>query len=97
MGYLSLTILTSLALLVAYSNLIRVAEAKISSDAGTQATNDLLQKRPAVWLKQFPIRRFKSGNAYSVYRRDFQPSDVEFSDDVVNDIEKRFDDYGHMR
>lgn len=98
MGYLSLTILTSFALLVAYSNLIRVAEAKISGDVGTQATNELLQKRPAVWLKQFPIRRLKSGNAYSVYRRDFHsPSDLEFTDDAVNDIEKRFDDYGHMR
>lgn len=102
MGYISLTIVSSFTLLVAYSTLISGAQGKLmnSGDSGTQAvTNDLMQKRPssAAWLKSYPIRRLKPLNAYPVYRRDSQPSEVEFVEDSVNDIEKRFDDYGHMR
>lgn len=81
MGNLSLTVLTSLALLVAYSSLISAAEAEASGDVGTQVKNELWGKRPgaAVWLQQFPFRR--RVNDY----------------DALNSIEKRFDDYGHMR
>lgn len=101
MGNVSLTVLASFTFLVAYSILISSAHAKSanSGDVGSQSANEILQKRPspAVWLKSYPIRRLKPLNAYSVYRRDLLPSDVEFVDDTVNDVEKRFDDYGHMR
>jgi hypothetical protein len=103
MGYISLTVMSSFTLLVAYSVLISGTNAKLvnSGESGSQVAgvNDLMQKRPspAVWLKSYPIRRLKPLNAFPVYRRDLQPSEVEFVDDSVNDIEKRFDDYGHMR
>lgn len=99
MGYISVSVLTSFTLLVAYSILISAADARTTEDLATLATNELLHKRPApaVWLKQYPIRKLKPINFYSVYRRDSQPTEVEFQDDVVNGIQKRFDDYGHMR
>lgn len=94
MGYLTLTVLTSFAFLLAYSFLINGAHAKIvqPSESTSQNSNDL-QKRP--W-RTYPVRRL-SLKPLALYRRDFQPSDVEFADDSVNDIDKRFDDYGHMR
>lgn len=100
MGYISLTVLTSFTLLVAYSVLISGVHAKLSNgEGGSQAANEILQKRPAsaVWLKSLPLRRLKPLNAYSLYRSDLPPSEVEFGDNSANDIEKRFDDYGHMR
>jgi hypothetical protein len=34
----------------------------------------------------------------ALYKRDFQPSEFEFMDESSrDDMEKRFDDYGHMR
>lgn len=100
MGYTFLTVLTSFTLLVLYS--LSGAQAKVSNDDSHSAavSNELLQKRPSpvVWLKSYPIRHMKPLNAYSVMRKDLQPNDVEFIDDSVNDLmEKRFDDYGHMR
>lgn len=99
MGYISVSVLTSFTILVAYSILISAADARTTEDLATLATSELLHKRPApaVWLKQYPIRKMmKPINPYSVYRRDSQPTEMEFSD-VVNGIQKRFDDYGHMR
>lgn len=97
MGYISLTIVSSVTLLMAYSILISGAQAKlVNSGEGTQAVaNELMQKRPlpAVWLKSYPVRRLKPVSSYRLA----QPTEVEFIDDTVNDIEKRFDDYGHMR
>lgn len=98
MGCISLTVLTSFSLLVAYSVLIGGADAKATGDP-TQTANESSPNRllPAVWVKPFPNRRLKTMNALSAYRRDFPP-EVEFVDDAVNYIEKRFDDdYGHMR
>lgn len=103
MGYISLTVVASFTLLVAYSVLISGAEAKSTNQDMTsqssQNSNEFIQKRPvpAAWLKAYPIRRMKPLNTYSVYRRDLLPADVEFVDDSINDIEKRFDDYGHLR
>lgn len=71
--------------------------ANANSVDASQISNEFPHKRPTVWLKTSPIRRTKPLNAYSVYRRDMQPSEVEFVDDAINNIEKKFDDYGHMR
>lgn len=81
MGYLLLTVLTAVALLVTYSNLISAAEAKVSGDVETQVKNEFWRMKPvpAVWLKQFPFRRRAEAN------------------EGLTAIEKRFDDYGHMR
>jgi hypothetical protein len=97
MGYLTL-VLTSFTFLLAYAFLFSGAHAKLitQGDGASSQTSNELQKRPT-YLKGFPIRRLKP---IALYRRDFQAmpaSDVEFLDDSVNDIEKRFDDYGHMR
>jgi hypothetical protein len=102
MGYISLTVVSSFTLLVAYSILISGTNAKLTSvESGSPSaiSNDLMQKRPspAVWLKSYPIRRLKPVNAFSASRREFQPAEVEFVDETGNDVEKRFDDYGHMR
>lgn len=100
MGNISITVMTSFVLLVAYSLLIPCVNGKLQnpgdSSTGSGSSNDLLQKRPspAVWLKTYAVRNHRPLAA--IYRRDFQP-DVEFVDDAVNDLEKRFDDYGHMR
>lgn len=81
MGYLLLTVFTTVAVLVAYSNLISAAETKVSGDVGTRVKNGLwrMQQVPAVWLKQFPFRRRTEASG------------------TLTPIEKRFDDYGHMR
>lgn len=93
MGYLSLTVITSFAFLLAYSFLISGAHAKLaSSSEQTSQTNNELQKRPIWQMKAYPMHRMKP---LAFYRKEFQP-DVEF-DDVVNEMDKRFDDYGHMR
>ena len=95
MGYLTL-VLTSFTFLLAYAFLFNGAHAKLMSPADASSPSQMpneLQKRPT-YLKGFPIRRLKP---LALYRRDFQAPDVEFMDDAVNDIEKRFDDYGHMR
>lgn len=99
MGYVSLTVLTSFTLLVAYSVLVSGAHAATTSSDALSSTDEIQHKRPAqmTWLKAYPLRRFKPMNAYSVYRRDLQPADVEFVDDTFNSVDKRFDDYGHMR
>lgn len=99
---MSLTVLTTFTFLVAYSFLLSGARADIvnSGDGASQVSNEILHKRraPAIWLKTFPVRGLKPLNSYSVYRRDLQPSrEVEFLDDTVNNVEKKFDDYGHMR
>lgn len=96
MGSLSITVVSSFILLVAYSILISGTNAKLSSSENQAASNDLMQKRPAGWIKSYPIRRMKSLNAFP-YRRDLQNPEVEFVDDSVNEVDKRFDDYGHMR
>lgn len=100
MGYISLSVLASFALLVAYSVLVSGAHAETSSD-GLNNVEETQHKRPApaVWLKSYPIRRLRPMNAFSVYRREMQPSDVEFFDDTSDKkfVDKRFDDYGHMR
>jgi hypothetical protein len=98
MSYISATLFTSFVLLLTYSILINCASAKVANSGENGATSELQQKRPApaVWLKSFPLRRLKPFNGFSVYRRDLQP-EVEFIDDSINDVEKRFDDYGHMR
>ena len=99
MGYNSITVLTSFLILVAYSVLLHSANANaIESSADTQTTNEFSHKRPTVWLNSIPVlRRLKPLNSYPLYRRDLQ-SEVEFTDsDSINNIEKKFDDYGHMR
>lgn len=99
MGYFSFTVLTSFTLLMAYSLLLSGARAELSNTGdGSQVPNEILHKRraPAVWLKTFPVRSLKPLNSYSVYRRDLQP-EVEFVDDSLNNVEKKMDDYGHMR
>jgi hypothetical protein len=89
MGILSVSVLTSFTILMAYTLLISGASAKIQNAADLsspqQGANEL-QKRPTVWLKTLPVRRLKP---LALYRRDYQP-DVEFLDDAPNDIEKRF-------
>ncbi|KAG5676024.1 hypothetical protein PVAND_005879 [Polypedilum vanderplanki] len=96
MGYFTI-VLTSFTLLLAYAFLFNGAHAKLitPSDSAPSQTSNEMQKRPTYLLpKGFPLRRFK------LYRRDFQalqPTDVEFIDDTINDVEKRYDDYGHMR
>jgi hypothetical protein len=116
MGYVSLSLLTSLTLLVAYSALFSGAHAASllnSGDSAAQPPNDLQLKRkaPGTWLKKLPVLRFSpSGSSFSfnptggnsfnptnVYRSYLVPSDVEFMDDSAGNMEKRFDDYGHMR
>lgn len=94
MGYLSLTVITSFTFLLAYSFLISGAHAKLtsSSEQTAPAPNEL-QKRPLWQMRAYPVRRLKP---LGFYKKDFQTNDVEF-DDVINDMEKRFDDYGHMR
>lgn len=95
MGLNSLVAVLTLTFLLACFVLIDKTNAKLvnSGESGSQAA----EKRPssAVWLKSFPVRRLKPINAFPMFRRD--SVDVEFADDSTNDIEKRFDDYGHMR
>lgn len=94
MGYLSLTVITSFTFLLAYSFLISGAQAKlVASSEQTSQTSNELQKRPIWQLKAYPVRRLKP---LGLYRKEYQPTDVEF-DDVIGDMDKRFDDYGHMR
>lgn len=116
MGYLSLTIVTSLTLLVAYSVFstgVHAASVAASGDNSVQATSELGLKRkaPGTWLKKLPSMRFNpSGSSFSFnpssgfalnplnpYRSYLVPQDVEFIDDSAGTMEKRFDDYGHMR
>lgn len=98
MGYISVTVLTTLALLVVYSFLLCGVQAELQTGdqlGSQQVSSEALHKRRpvAAWIKTLPVRRLKP---YAVYRQ--QPSnDVEFIDDSANIIEKRFDDYGHMR
>lgn len=98
MGYISLTFLTTFTILVAYGFFLSGVHAELQTgDVGSQPTaNEVLHKRRPVgnWIKALPALRLKP---YAVYRRDMQPSDVEIIDDSANNIEKRFDDYGHMR
>ena len=83
MGQISLTLFTTFAVLAVYS-LGTYAKQEISGQ------NELLQKRPSpVWLKSY--RHLKPLNSFSVIRRDLP--DIEFIDDAVNDVEKRFDSY----
>ena len=100
MGNISLTVLASFTLLVTYSVFISGAfAATAAASEVTQNTDEVQHKRPApaVWLKSFPVRRLKPLNSYSIYRRDLPSSDVEFFDDTINSVDKRFDDYGHLR
>lgn len=93
MASLSLTVITSFTLLLAYSLLINGAQAKLgtSSEQLSQNNNEL-QKRPVWQLKSYPMHRLKP---LAFYRKEFQP-DVEF-EDVIGEVDKRFDDYGHLR
>lgn len=86
------------SILVACSVLFYGSEASDLANPGenSQISNELTHKRP-VWMKTSPLRRLKPLNSYSLYRREMQPSDVEFIDDSYNTVEKKFDDYGHMR
>lgn len=99
MGFISMTVLTSFTLFVAYTLLITGTHAAAISNEVAQQSDEAQHKRQPsiVWLKTLPLRRMKPMNAYSAYRRDFQPSDVEILDDSINTVDKRFDDYGHMR
>ena len=100
MGSISLTVVSSFILLVAYSVLISGVSGKLSSlESGSQVSNDLMQKRQPLggWTKSYQIRRMKPLSAFPANRRDLQNSEVEFVDDSVNEVDKRFDDYGHMR
>lgn len=101
MGHISAgRVLTSLLVLIVYSAFfygVNASDIPSSGDAN-QIQNEFTNKRPAVWLKTLPpLRRLKPLSAYSVYRRDMQPSDIEFADDSIGNIEKKFDDYGHLR
>lgn len=92
MGYLTL-VLTSFTFLLAYSLISGTHAKSITSPSdATLPTANELQKRPTyVQLKGFPYRRLKP---LALFRRDFQPAEVEFIDDqTVNDMEKNFDDY----
>lgn len=99
MGSLSITVVSSFILLVAYSVLISGANAKLSSsESGSQVdSNALMQKQPAGWIKSYPIRRMKPLNGFQADQRDLQNSEMESVDDSLNKVDKRFDDYGHMR
>lgn len=117
MGYISLTVVTSLTLLVAYSVLSSGAHAASVPSSGEnsgQPTADVALKRkaPGTWLKKIPFMRYNpSGSSFSFnpssgyslnpvspYSRSYLvPQDVEFIDDSAPNMEKRFDDYGHMR
>ena len=93
MGYFTLTVLTSFTFLLTYIFLINGAHAKLVSPLETSATpQNSFDKRPVMLLKSFPIRKLRS---LGLYRR--EPPEVEFADDTINDVEKRFDDYGHLR
>lgn len=93
MGYISLTILSSFTLLVAF---VLINGANASFNSFESGPNDFMQKRlsPAAWLKSYPVEKLKSPNSI---RRDFQPVEVRSAEDSIYGVEKRFDDYGPMR
>lgn len=113
MGHILLTIMTSLTLLLAYSVLSNAATVSNSGEVSPQTQNDVVLKRkaPGTWLKKLPFMRYNpSGSSFSFnpsggyslnplnpYRSYLVPQDVEFVDDSAGNMEKRFDDYGHMR
>lgn len=94
-----MTVLTSFTLLIFYSLLLSGAHGKITNPSESSAVsspNELL-KRP-IWYKKVAARHLKPLGAYTIYRKEFQPdADPEFVDDAVNEVEKRLDDYGHIR
>jgi hypothetical protein len=114
MGHFSLTIVTSLTLLLAYSVLSNGANAASVSDSGENSLSPgemaLKRKAPGNLLRKLPILRFRpSGNSFSLnpsgyslnpvspYRSYLVPQEAEFMDETAGNMEKRFDDYGHMR
>lgn len=121
MARLTLSILTTLLIYVAYQALaceaLSASDGSSSNSRGSQSTrnsetvenllnqDDALSKLQNVWFKNAYNRRSPASTGrigtYTVLRR--SPSagvgnylaDLNFVDD--EDVEKRFDDYGHMR
>lgn len=124
MARLSLSILTTLIIYVAYQTLaceaLSTSDGSSSNSRGSQSTrnsetvenllsqDDRLSKLQSAWLKNAYNRRSLGAPAsagrigtYTVLRRSPPVgagnylADLNFVDD--EDVEKRFDDYGHMR
>lgn len=103
MGYLSVTVVTSFVVYLAYYTIIfgnvALVEAKTDNAAPAVQPNNELPKLTNLWFKALPQRRFKSPYEYRPLpqpRENYQPLDIDNFDDS-NDIEKKFDDYGHLR
>lgn len=101
MGYTSITFLTFSSILIVCCFLFHGINGNelSSSVEASQASNELAHKRPAIWMKTLPVRKLKPLNAYYSGRFGYfqPPSEVDLMDDAINNIEKKFDDYGHMR
>ncbi|CAO1373305.1 unnamed protein product [Diamesa hyperborea] len=99
MGYITLTFISTVVLYMMLFSFVFSATVDAKMDSQIESgmpSNSNEQKRKVAWVKNIP-RRMKPSNTFAVYRRDL-PTEVEFVDDnIVNDMDKRFDDYGHMR
>lgn len=101
MGYLSVSIVTSFVVYLAYYTIIfgSLVDAKTdnSGAAPIAQPNNEIPKLSNLWFKALPQRRFKNPYEYRpLPRENYQPLEIDNFDDS-NDIEKKFDDYGHLR
>jgi hypothetical protein len=100
MSYLSLSVITSFIVYLAYYTIILgcAVEAKTDNPSPITQQNNEIPKLPSLWFKGIPVRRFKALGYPQITRENVPPPALEFDTfDDSNDFDKRFDDYGHLR
>lgn len=103
MSRISLIFFVALVLMVSIGKFVNGSDSKpSSSDDNQQDAGDLSLKRAQsrIFVRKIPMRKLRNFQLPNFRHGEYQPMppvEVEVLDDVTNDFDKRFDDYGHMR